>query len=83
MAVVTGRDIAAVLAAHGGQGFGTFKDALADALIAHLAPIRAEAARLLEAPDHLDAVLRAGARRASAIADPIVDEAERLVGLLR
>ncbi len=83
MATVTDRSVAIVLAAHGGQGFGTFKDALADALIAHLAPIRAEAARLLEAPDHLDAVLRAGAARASAIAEPIVDEAERLVGLLR
>ncbi len=83
MATVTDRGVDAVLAAHGGQGFGTFKDALADALIAHLAPIRGEMLLLLEAPDHLDGVLRAGAARAAAIAEPIVDEAERLVGLLR
>jgi tryptophanyl-tRNA synthetase len=31
----------------------------------------------------LDAILRDGAARAAAIADPIVAEAERLVGFLR
>lgn len=82
LATVTGRDIAATLAAHGGQGFGTFKDTLADALIAHLAPIRGEALRLLADPGHLDATLRAGALRARAIAEPIVAEAERIVGFL-
>ena len=83
MASVTGRTPADVLRERGGQGFGVFKDALADALIAHLAPIRAEIERLLAAPDHLDAVLRAGAARARDIAEPIVAEAEHMVGLLR
>jgi len=37
---------------------------------------------LLADPAELDAVLRAGAARANAVAEPIVSEAERLVGFL-
>ena len=48
-----------------------------------LAPIAAETKRLLADPAHLDGILRDGATRAAAIADPIVDEAERLVGFLK
>ena len=76
-------DAAAVLREHGGKGFGEFKTALADQLIAALGPIRTETQRLLNDPAALDAILRDGAERARAIADPIVDEAERLVGFLK
>jgi len=72
-----------VLDTHAGQGFGQFKPALAELLIAKLQPIAAETARLLDDPATLDAILRDGAARAAAIADPIVAEAERLVGLLK
>jgi len=71
-----------VLAEHGGKGFGAFKEALAELLVAHLAPIAAETRRLLADPAAIDAVLRQGAARAAAIADPITAEAERLVGFL-
>ncbi len=47
------------------------------------APIAAETRRLLADPAALDAILRDGADARAAIADPIVDEAERLVGFLR
>jgi len=76
-------DAAGVLREHGGQGFDVFKTALAALLIERLAPIAAETRRLLADPAGLDALLRDGARRAAAIADPIVAEAERLVGFLR
>ena len=82
-AAVADTDIAGVLRAHGGQGFGAFKEALAERLIAHLAPIAAETRRWLSDPGAVDAVLRDGAARAAAIAEPIVSEAERLVGLLK
>ena len=58
------------------------KEVLAEALIAHLAPIQREMARLLGDPAALDAALRLGADRAEAIANPIVAEAERIVGFL-
>lgn len=82
-AALTDADPADVLREHGGKGFGAFKEALAERLIAHLAPIAAETRRWLADPHAIDAVLRDGAARAAAIANPIVDEAERLVGLLK
>ena len=82
-AAIADTDLAGVLREHGGKGFGAFKEALAERLIAHLAPIAAETRRWLADPGAIDAVLRKGAHRAAVIADPIVDEAERLVGLLK
>ena len=82
-AALVGTGHAGVLAEHGGKGFGQFKQALADLLVEKLAPIAAEATRLLADPAGLDAILRQGKERAEAIADPIVAEAERLVVFLR
>ena len=83
MAALLDTDAAGVLREHGGKGFGMFKESLAEVVVAHLAPIAAETRRLLADPGAVDAVLRDGAARAAAIADPIVAEAERLVGFLR
>jgi tryptophanyl-tRNA synthetase len=82
-AALADTDLAGVLREHGGKGFGAFKEALAELLVAQLAPIAAETRGLLGDPAAVDAVLRDGARRAAAIAEPIVDEAERLVGFLK
>ena len=82
MAAVTGRDVDAVLSQHGGTGFSAFKEALAAAVIELVSPIRSQSLRLMADEAHVDAVLRAGAERARAIADPIVGDAERAVGLL-
>jgi len=82
LAAVTDTLPETVLREHGGKGFGAFKEVLAEALVAHLAPIQAEIRRLLDDPAALDAALRLGAERAEAIADPIVAEAERIVGFL-
>jgi len=82
LAAVTGTAPEAVLRAHGGKGFSEFKEVLCEALIDHLAPIQKEMARLLGDPGTLDATLRLGAERAQAIAEPIVAEAERIVGFL-
>ncbi len=81
-AAMTDQTAAAVLAEFAGSGFGPFKEKLAEALIAHIAPITARANELLADTAHLDAILQSGGRRAAAIANPIVDEAERIVGFL-
>ena len=82
LAAVTGEEPAALLAQHAGKGFGQFKPLLADALVAHLSPIRAEMARLLEDTAALDAALRRGAEKAEAIALPILAEAKAAMGFL-
>jgi len=81
-AAMTGMSLAGVLGEFAGSGFGPFKEKLAAAIIAHLEPIKSRAEALLADTAYLDAVLRQGGHRAAAIADPIVDEAERLVGFL-
>jgi len=82
-AALAGSSAPAVLKDFAGQGFGKFKPALAELVIAKLRPIAAETEHLLADPATLDGILRDGAARAAAIADPIVSEAERLVGLLK
>ncbi len=82
-AALSDTDHAGVLREHGGKGFSAFKEDLAALLVAHLGPIAAETRRLLADPGHVDALLRRGAARAHAIAEPIVSEAERLVGFLK
>jgi tryptophanyl-tRNA synthetase len=81
-AALTDTDHAGVLRQHGGQGFGPFKSALADLMVEKLAPIAAETNRFLDDRAALMQILRSGAERAAAIADPIVAEAERLVGFV-
>ncbi len=78
---VTGETTAEVLNRYAGKGFGVFKPALADALIARLAPISADMRRLMADPAEIDAILRDGADRARAIAEPIMAETRRRVGL--
>jgi tryptophanyl-tRNA synthetase len=72
-----------VTALFAGQGFGAFKPALADLAVSALAPVTAEMRRLMDDPAEIDRVLKDGAERASAIADPVVDEVKKIVGFWR
>jgi tryptophanyl-tRNA synthetase len=81
-AALSDTDHATVLKEHGGLGFGTFKSMLIELLIQKLSPIASETRRRLDDEGSIVSILRAGAERAAAIADPIVAEAERLVGFV-
>jgi tryptophanyl-tRNA synthetase len=78
---VTGASDEEVLERFKGQGFGIFKPALADALIALLGPIRQRLAELRRDPAELDRILAAGAERASEIGAPVLASAKAAVGL--
>ena len=82
-AALADTDHSAVLREHGGKSFGQFKEALTALVVEKLHPITDAMRRLLDDPETVDAVLRDGAERAAAVADPIVAEVERLVGFLR
>ena len=73
----------AVLAEFAGQGFGAFKPKLADLAVAKLSPISAEMSRLVQDPAEIDRILGDGARRADAIAQPILDACYDIVGMVR
>ncbi|MGQ2990836.1 MAG: tryptophan--tRNA ligase [Brevundimonas sp.] len=72
-----------VTAEFAGQGFGAFKPALADLAVEALAPVTAEMRRLMDDPTEIDRVLKDGAQRAAAVADPVVDEVKKIVGFWR
>jgi len=72
-----------VLAEFGGQGFGAFKPALADLAVSVLAPVADEMRRLVADRAEMDRILRDGADRARAIAQPIMADVRKIVGFVR
>lgn len=80
MAALEDRSADAVLADYGGSNFGPFKAALADRLVADLAPIR-DRYLALRGSDEIDAILIDGAMRAGVIAGPTLAAAYDALGL--
>lgn len=83
MAAIEDRSVDAVLADYAGKGFGDFKPALADALIALMAPLRGRLLELREDKGELDRILDDGAEKARTMAQPTLAAAYRAVGLRR
>lgn len=81
-AALAGESVDQVLDRFGGQGFGQFKPALADVVVAHLDPINARYRDLLANPDAIDAALVAGAEAAQAVAARTMAEVREAVGFL-
>jgi tryptophanyl-tRNA synthetase len=82
-AALAGTSVDAVLAEFGGQGFGTFKPALGERMVAHLAPIAARFNELKADREALDAILARGAARAREMGGPTLAAAYRTLGLVR
>jgi tryptophanyl-tRNA synthetase len=80
---VTGESVEQVLARFAGQGFGAFKPALADAVVALLAPLRTRLEEFRNDPAMLDQLLADGADRAAALAAPTLARTYDAVGLSR
>lgn len=80
---LSGRSQEDVLSEFAGQGFGAFKPALAELATEVISPISAEMRRLLNDVAEIDNQLAKGARRASAIAEPILDEVKEIVGFVK
>jgi tryptophanyl-tRNA synthetase len=82
-AALSDRSVESVVSEFAGKGFGDFKGALAELAVSTLGPIGDEMQRLMAAPDEVDKILRDGVEKARAIAQPIVREAQDIVGFLR
>jgi tryptophanyl-tRNA synthetase len=82
-AAITDASVEQVLNSFAGQGFGAFKPALADALVALLHPLRTRLQELRNDPAELDRILADGSDRAAALGAPVLKEAYRAVGLSR
>jgi tryptophanyl-tRNA synthetase len=77
------KDKAAVISQFAGRQFSDFKKELVDLAVSVLGPINAEMKRLMTDTSHIDAVLKAGAERANAIAEPIIKDIYEIVGFLK
>ncbi|MBL4740527.1 MAG: tryptophan--tRNA ligase [Sneathiella sp.] len=71
-----------VLAEHAGSQFSAFKPALTELAVEKFGPIGTEMKRLLADPGYVDSVLKDGADRARAIAEPVIREVKETVGFL-
>ena len=74
---------AAALARFAHASFSQLKEELSALAVDVLGRIATEMRRLLADPGHIDKVLRRGAERARAIAEPVLREAQDVSGLLR
>lgn len=81
-AAVTDLSLEAAEQQFSGSGYGAFKNAVADAVIAALSPIAARYDELVADPAEVERVLATGAARARAIAAPTLAKAKDAMGLL-
>jgi len=81
-AALSDQSLEASVAEFAGRQFSAFKPVLADLTVARLEPINKEMRRLLADPAEIDRILRDGARRARAIATPVMDEVKKTIGFI-
>ncbi len=79
-AALSGETKAQVLARFAGQGFGVFKPALAEVVVAAMTPVGDAMRRFLADPAEIDRILAAGAERAQAASEPVLAEVKSIVG---
>lgn len=79
---MTGKSFEAIETEFAGKGYGDFKLAVAESVIAELAPIQAEYNRLLADKAYLQDVLKMGAEKASRIAARTLSKVYRKVGFV-
>lgn len=80
-AAVTRQSVKDAAAECASLNFSAFKTKIADALIAHLDPIRLQMEKLLGDTGYIDQILKEGAEKATAIAAPVLQETKAIVGL--
>jgi tryptophanyl-tRNA synthetase len=81
MSALTGRSMDDIAAEYSGQGYGKFKDAVADCVIAVLEPIQNEYDRISADKAYLQGVMDSGRERASAIAHRTMLKVRKKLGI--
>ena len=79
---VTGKTFEEIEAEFDGQGYGAFKPAVGEAVVETLRPIREEASRILKDKAYLESVYKAGAEKASYVANKTLRKVYKKVGFV-
>lgn len=77
---VTGKTIAETEKEFAGVGYGTFKTAVGEAVVAELEPVQKRVKELEANKDYLDAIIKGGAEKASRLADRTLTKVQKKVG---
>jgi tryptophanyl-tRNA synthetase len=80
LAVARGVGRAEIEGEFAGAGYGDFKKAVADGVVELLGPVRERYAELRPDEAALEATLEAGAEKARAIAEPVLEDVRRVMG---
>jgi len=78
----TGKDYAEIEAGYAGHGYGTFKQAVGEAVVETLRPIRDEAMRLMADKAYLETVYTEGAKKASYTANKTLRKVYKKIGFI-
>ena len=79
---ITGKSYAEIEAEFAGCGYGKFKPAVGDAVVECLRPIREEATRILADKAYLENVYKAGAEKASYVANKTLRKVYKKIGFV-
>ncbi|MEF9982985.1 MAG: tryptophan--tRNA ligase [Oscillospiraceae bacterium] len=82
MSAVTGKTFAEIENEFEGKGYGDFKIAVGESVIAEIAPVRDEYLRLLADKEYLEQCYRKGAEKASKLADRTLAKMYKKVGFV-
>lgn len=77
---VTGKTIAESEKEFAGVGYGTFKTAVGEAVVAELEPVQKRVKELEANKDYLDDIIKSGAEKASRLADRTLTKVQKKVG---
>lgn len=77
---VTGKTISETEKEFAGMGYGTFKTAVGEAVVADLEPVQKRVKELEANKDYLDAIIKSGAEKASRLADRTLTKVQKKVG---
>ena len=78
----TGKSFETIEAEFAGQGYGAFKPAVGEAVVETLRPIREEASRIMKDKAYLEQVYKAGAEKASYVAEKTLRKVYKKVGFV-
>jgi tryptophanyl-tRNA synthetase len=79
---LSGKSIQEIETEFAGKGYGDFKSAVAEVVIAELEPIRDRTKQLMDDPAELVSLLKAGADKANEVASNTLKEAYTAIGLI-
>lgn len=81
-AACTGKDYAAIEAEFDGLGYGAFKPKVGEVVVEALRPLREESLRIMQDKAYLESVYKAGAEKASYVANKTMRKVKKKIGLV-